>query len=133
MGDNALLGVLQSLPPQTYSALLLSLFGNQMPGLPERDAKGIWWNRIPEFVVPKEMRIYEQVDDLPKAYQEMHGRPAPRGLNGFVGWYMDESGPLATIVTGKNPSPELLKHEERHADGWMHPSQQMLRNLLVNR
>jgi hypothetical protein len=119
--------------PLSYSALLLQLFGNQMHGLPERDGQGQWWNRVNEFVVPKEMRIREEVDDLPKAYAEMFGKPAPRGLNGFVGWYMDEAGPLATVVTGKNPSPELLKHEERHADGWLHPSQQMLRSLMGTR
>jgi len=104
-----------------------------MVGLPERDQRGTWWNYIPQLSVPQEMRIREEVEDLPKAYQEMFGTPAPKGLNGFVGWYMDEQGPLATIVTRKNPSPELIKHEERHADGWMHPSQDLLRSLLVNR
>lgn len=118
-----------------FSALLLHLLGNSMTGLPEK-TNGHWWNHVPALSAPKENWGYEQVDDANKECSSIFGETPGKKFNGCVGWYqadpMEDVGIYPRIITGKNPTPALLQHEERHAEGWLHPSSSLLK-ALINR
>ena len=116
--------------PKSLSALLLMLMGNHLPGLPEY-SQGYWWHHVPTFDVPREKWTYEQVDDVDAACSAEFGDGRRAGC---VAWYqadpMEDVGIYPRIITGKDPAPELLRHEERHAQGWLHPSMSLLRSLM---